>query len=306
MSEKCFIFPGQGSQKAGMGKEFYEKNENARRIWKKAEEILGTELKRTVFEGPEEKLKQTAVTQPAVYVTEIVILNALIEAGIKPSAAAGHSLGEYAAAAASGAVNWQTGLELVRERARIFEKESALKPGGMIAAIGIDARELSELLATFNGTAEIVNYNCPGQLVLSADKNILADVLKAVSEKAKMAVELEVSGAFHSSLMNDAALEMKEVIMSADISDPQIPFYVNCTGTRADNAQQVSQALSRQVNSPVRWIDTIENIKKDFPEAVFFEAGPGNVLKGLLRRIDRGLQVKSVSEPQDIEREIQS
>ena len=284
-----------------MGKEFYDKSPSARELWDEAEDIMGGKLREKVFSGPADELQQTDVTQPAVYITEIMILKEVVKAGLKASGAAGHSLGEYAAAVAAGAMDWQTGLELVKKRGEIFQRESEKNPGGMIAAIGIGENELKEILRGFKGVAEIVNYNCPGQLVVSTEKSIFYDVLEALGKKAKMAVELKVSGAFHSSLMNDAAGEMKKVIEEADIREAQMPFYVNFSAEKASGADEVKNALARQVNSPVRWIGIVDNISRDLEGPEFYEIGPGNTLRGILRRIDRKLKVKNIAKPSDLE-----
>ncbi len=298
------IFPGQGAQKVGMGMEFYENYEWARDIWKESCDILKFNLKDTVINGPAEELKRTVITQPAVFVTEIIAYEALRRLGFRPVATAGHSLGEYTAVVASGIIDWRQGLELVRFRGEIFEKTALKNPGGMIAVIGLGEQELMEILKQYNEVCEIVNYNSPGQLVISAETAIIEDVVSKVKAGgAKMAVPLDVSGGFHSSLMDEAVGFMNEKINPMEFKLSECILYSNYTGRKASTAEEVKNNLIKQVNSPVRWIETIGNVLSDNGKDVeFIEVGPGRVLQGLLKRIDRKITVKSVSTPDDIEK----
>jgi len=298
---KVFLFPGQGSQYVGMGKEFYETGTSAGEVFTEAEKILGYDIKEVIFNGPEEELKKTAVTQPAVFLVEIIILKEMQNKGFAPAAAAGHSLGEYAAVVASGSLSWQEALELVKFRGKIFEQSAADNPGGMAAVIGLDEDKLENAISAVDGICEIVNYNSPGQLVISYSKKSESEALETVKQAgAKMVVPLKVSGGFHSSLMNDAVEPMREKINTLNFNNPEIAFYSNFTGKKAETADEVRDSLVNQVNSPVKWIDIVNNIDRDFCGAEYYELGPGKVIQGLLKRINRKLPVKGVSVPEDI------
>jgi [acyl-carrier-protein] S-malonyltransferase len=297
---RTFIFPGQGSQYIGMGREF--RSDAADEIWEQANEILGYDLKNKVFNGPEQELSLTGITQPAVFVTEIIIYTALKEKGIEPALAAGHSLGEYAAVVASGALAWQQGLELVKFRAQIFEEVARENPGTMIAVIGLDQDALSGILREIDGICEIVNFNSPGQVVVSVEKKIADAAVSRIKQGgAKMVVPLKVSGAFHSSLMNSAVEPMREKINAAEFREPEIGFYSNYTGARTHTSARIKDALIKQVNSPVKWMDIIQNMAGENRGIDFIEVGPGKVLQGLVKRIDRALNVRGVSTPRDIQ-----
>lgn len=292
------VFPGQGSQSPGMGMGFT----SSERIWKEADSIVGFSISDIVSSGDAPALNETRVTQPAVYVTEVLILEELLAAGLKPSACAGHSLGEYAAVVASGSLSWQEGLELVSFRGEVFERTASENPGGMAAVIGLEQKSAENILSDYSGRAVIANYNSPGQYVVSSAKDILPEVTARLKEAgAKMVVPLKVSGGFHSYLLEDASLPMREKIDTLKFKDPKIPFYTNNTGLPLKTAEDIKEALIKQVTSPVRWIDLIERICGDFgSEARFIEAGPGKVLQGLIKRIDRKIITLGVSSPGDI------
>ncbi len=296
---RVFVFPGQGSQETGMGQGF----SSSERIWEKADSIIEFDLSRIVKEGSEEELTATRVTQPAVYVSEIVILEELNSRGIIPDAVAGHSLGEYAAAVASGALSWDDGLRIVGFRGRLFEETAEKNPGGMIAVIGLDEKGIEAALRDLDGVSQAVNFNSPGQVVVSVQKDLLETALeKFKSAGAKMVIPLKVSGGFHSSLMDDAVDPMRKKLDEFEFKAPRAAFYSNATARRVSTAEEVKESLAAQVNSPVLWSGIIENIISDFgEEALFIEAGPGKVLQGLLRRINRRLKGVGVSSPGDLE-----
>ncbi len=297
--KEIFLFPGQGAQQQGMGRDF----PNSDAVWKEANGILGQDLKSIVYEGTQEELKKTSVTQPAVYVTEVIIMKHLFSVGIRPQAAAGHSLGEYAAVVASGAMDWKQGLELVKFRGRVFEEVGRARPGGMIAVVGMGLEKLSEITAEFDYVCEVVNFNSPSQYVLSTQREKLSETARKIKKAgAKMAIPLKVSGGFHSSLMDEAVGPMKEKIEKLDIKNPEIDFYSNATGRKAETSEEIRDVLIKQVNSPVKWTQIIENVLSEYGNDVrFIETGPGKVLRGLLRRIDRRAEVKGVSSPEDLE-----
>lgn len=302
-ANKVFIFPGQGAQQVGMGKEFYEEGGWVDSIWKEANDILGYDLKTKVFNGTEDELKITKVTQPAVFMTEIIMYMALLKKDIRPSAAAGHSLGEYTAIVASGAMNWRQGLELVKFRGEIFDNVSLTKPGGMIAVIGMEEEKLLEIANSIDGICEIVNYNSPDQLVVSVEKHLFKEAVSKIKEGgAKIVVPLKVSVGFHSSLLNDAVEPMKRKIEEIDFKHPDVSFYANYSGEKIEYSEGIKEALIRQVNSPVRWNLIVNNIVKELDEPEFLEVGPGKVLQGLVKRIARGIDVKGISTPEDIEK----
>ena len=238
-TNRIFIFPGQGAQSVGMGRDFYERFEWANEMWKKADEIMGYDLSNKVFNGPEEELKKTRITQPAVYVTEVIIQYFLIKEGVRPQAVAGHSLGEYAAVVASNAITWEQGLELVKFRGEIYDEVSRKNPGSMLAVIGIDQEKLSGILNEAGGIAEIVNYNSPGQLVVSIESALAESITDSIKQAGvKMVVPLEVGGGFHSSLLNDAVGPMREKIDSVDFKVNQVELFCNVTGRQVSGIDE--------------------------------------------------------------------
>ncbi|MEA3507069.1 MAG: ACP S-malonyltransferase, partial [Elusimicrobiota bacterium] len=226
MSDNIFVYPGQGAQQVGMGKEFIAPGSIAENIWDQANSIVGYDLKEKVLNGPSSELVRTAITQSAVYITEIIIYKEFLNSGIKPVAVAGHSLGEYAAVVSSGALRWEEGLRLVKFRGELFEKAGEENPGGMLAVIGLEEDNLKEVLDSAGGIAQIVNYNSPGQLVVSAEKSLMNKLRKDIKTAgAKLVVPLKVSGGFHSALMDPAFEKMKDKLNKADIKAPQIKLY---------------------------------------------------------------------------------
>jgi [acyl-carrier-protein] S-malonyltransferase len=301
--KKSFVFPGQGAQQVGMGLGFYEKFSWVKDMWQEANEIIGYDLENKVFNGPEEELKHTRNTQPAVYMTEIIMLEALKRSQLEPDITAGHSLGEYAAVVASGALDWKQGLDLVKTRGERFEEVAKLIPCCMLAVIGLEEDQLSQILSKIDGVCEIVNYNSPGQLVVSAEESVIEEAQAEIKTGgAKIVVKLEVSGGFHSSLMDGAVGSMKKKLDEIEFKDPTAIFYSNVTGEAAATAADIKDCLLKQVNSPVRWTTIINNmIEQHGQELKFFEVGPGKVLQGLLKRINRRLDVSGISAPEDVD-----
>ena len=290
----AFLCPGQGSQKVGMGQDLIENSELARSYFKKANEILGVDIQNIMFNGPEETLKQTQYTQPALYIVSVIIGKLLIEKGIQPSCAAGHSLGEYSAYALAGAFDFESGLELVKVRANNMQKAGADQPGTMAAIIGLDDETINKVTTATHGTVVAANFNSPGQIVISGEIEAVNSAMKSARENgARMAMLLNVSGAFHSPLMMSTREHHAEMIDSIEIRDSMIPVYCNVSALPVLKVDEIKSAMINQLERPVLWSQTITNMA-DGGVDQYIEVGTGRVLQGLCKRIDRSLATSGV------------
>ena len=303
MGKVGWLFPGQASQKVGMGLDLYNETEIGRNCFEKAQEIMECDIQSIIFEGPEDILKQTEYTQPAIYTVSVILGYLLLEKGLKPYALAGHSLGEYSALTIAGAFNFETGLRLVKDRALCMAKAGQIQKGTMAAIVGIDDDMIESICSDYDGTGIVVaaNFNSPGQVVISGSHNGVKwfiDIAK--SHGARMAIELNVSGAFHSPLMAPAREQLAEVLNSLEISDTKYAVYTNVDSKPVVKSQDIRDSLIRQLENPVLWHKSILNMK-DFGIKSFIEVGPGKVLQGLNKRIDRSLKCDSIESLQQLD-----
>jgi [acyl-carrier-protein] S-malonyltransferase len=283
---KSFVFPGQGAQFVGMGKDLYETSEVAKELFEKANEILGFRITDLMFSGTTEDLRQTKVTQPAIFIHSVSLAKTLGEE-FQPDMVAGHSLGEFSALVAAGALSFEDGLKLVYKRALAMQKACELNPSTMAAVLGLPDEKVEEICASI--TDEVVvpaNYNCPGQIVISgtnAGIDTACELLKAAG--AKRALKLSVGGAFHSPLMNPAKEELEKAIKETSFSTPICPVYQNVTTIGETNPDTIKENLIAQLTAPVKWTQSVEHMIADGATA-FVELGPGNVLQGLVKKIN--------------------
>jgi [acyl-carrier-protein] S-malonyltransferase len=279
---KAYVFPGQGAQFVGMGKDLYESNEQARELFEKANEILGFRITDIMFEGTAEDLKQTKVTQPAVFLHSVI---SAIVLGVEPEMVAGHSLGEFSALVVAKALSFEDGLRLVAARAMAMQKACELNPSGMAAVLGLPDEKVEEVCATIDGVVVPANYNCPGQLVISgANEAIDAACEKMKEEGAKRALKLPVGGAFHSPLMEPARVELEAAIRATTYHKPVCPVYQNIDAKPYTDPEELKRNSIAQLTGPVRWTQTVQNMVADGASS-FRELGPGNVLQGLIKKI---------------------
>lgn len=284
----AFIFPGQASQRVGMGLDLYNETEIGNNYFEIANEIMGNDLKDIIFNGPENTLKQTRYTQPAIYLVSVIIGELLKIENHSASAVAGHSLGEYSALTFANAFDFKTGLELVKLRAESMQNAGTLMPGTMAAIIGMERAIIADICKTYNkGIVVPANFNAPGQIVVSGETDAVKDVMVLAKKAgARMAVELSVSGAFHSPLMTSAKEALTDKLNSIDIRDIEIPVYSNVSAKSVTKSDDIRKNLIDQLDNAVLWQDTIINMQKD-NITKFIEVGPGKVLQGLNKRIDR-------------------
>ncbi|MBT9146680.1 MAG: Malonyl CoA-acyl carrier protein transacylase [Syntrophomonadaceae bacterium] len=286
MAKIGFIFPGQGSQYVGMGKELYESYTQVRQILNKANEVLGTDLSQLCFTGPEEVLKETTNTQLAVLSVSVGCFELLRNEGICPDIVAGHSLGEYTALVAAGSLSFPQALKLVRKRGEFMQEAAAHHPGAMLAIIGAEEKVINEALLQTRtaGTVRIANFNCPGQVVISGETSAIQQVRDLVLKiGAKRAILLPISGAFHSPLMKVAQDKLRQEIIPFTINSPEIPVIANVTADYMSSPETIKELLVEQIASPVLWEDSIKKMAAEGVDT-FIEAGPGRVLTGLVRR----------------------
>jgi len=291
MSKTALIFPGQGSQFVGMGKDIYE-IDDAKLIINKANDVLGFDIKKIMFEGPEDILTDTKNAQPAILTVSIALFTLLKKKGIDYQGVAGHSLGEYSAYVASGRLDFEDALNLVRERGRLM---SEVEPGkGMMAAVmKIDDQKVEDICKEYDKVVP-ANYNCPGQLVISGDKEQMQKVIEKIKEKGGRVIPLNVSGAFHSPLMKDAAKKFRSTLDSVSFKDSKIALYSNVDALPVSNDHE-RDLLEKQIYSSVKWTQTINNMIKD-GFTTFIEVGPGKVLTGLVKKINKDINVINVSD----------
>lgn len=284
--KKAYVFPGQGAQFSGMGKDLYESSTTAKDLFEQANSILGFNITETMFGGTDEDLRQTKVTQPAVFLHSVV--KALTLESFSPEMVAGHSLGEFSALVAAGALSFEEGLKLVSIRAQAMQKACELKPSTMAAVLGLEDAKVEEICAGIsNGIVVAANYNCPGQLVISGDipaVEACCEQLKAAG--AKRALLLQVGGAFHSPLMEPAREELAAAIQNATFNSPRCPIYQNVSAQAVTDVSLIRSNLIAQLTAPVRWTQSVLNMVADGAND-FVECGPGNVLQGLVKKIHR-------------------
>ena len=279
---KAYVFPGQGAQFVGMGKDLYESNEQACELFEKANEILGFRITDIMFEGTAEDLKQTKVTQPAVFLHSVI---SAIVLGVEPEMVAGHSLGEFSALVVAKALSFEDGLRLVAARAMAMQKACELNPSGMAAVLGLPDEKVEEVCAQIDGVVVPANYNCPGQLVISgANEAIDAACEKMKEAGAKRALKLPVGGAFHSPLMEPARVELEAAIRATTYHKPVCPVYQNIDAKPYTDPEELKRNSIAQLTGPVRWTQTVQNMVADGASS-FRELGPGNVLQGLIKKI---------------------
>jgi [acyl-carrier-protein] S-malonyltransferase len=288
---KVYVFPGQGAQFSGMGKDLYESNPKAKELFDKANEILGFEITKIMFEGTEEELKQTNVTQPAVFLHSVIL--ALTNNDFAPEMVAGHSLGEFSALVAAGALSFEDGLKLVHKRAIAMQKACEINPSTMAAILGLEDAKVEEICAGIEGVVA-ANYNCPGQLVISgSNAGIETAIAKFTEAGAKRALQLPVGGGFHSPMMEPAREELAVAINSVEIKAPKCPIYQNVDAKPHTNPAEIKENLIKQLTAPVRWTQSVENMLAD-GASIFIESGPGKVLQGLVKKVDRAIEVASI------------
>jgi [acyl-carrier-protein] S-malonyltransferase len=291
---KAFIFPGQGAQFVGMGKDMYEKSPLAREMFEKANKILGFRITDMMFAGTDEDLKQTKVTQPAIFLHSVILAAVLGEA-FSPEMTAGHSLGEFSALTASGALTFEEGLVLVSKRAMAMQKACEIRPSTMAAVLGMDDKIVEEVCASINEIVVPANYNSPGQIVISGSNEGIDLAIEALKQKgAKRAIKLAVGGAFHSPLMEPARVELEETINTTTFRKPICPVYQNVNAKPSSDPETIKSNLVTQLTSPVRWTQSVLNMISDGATS-FIEIGPGNVLQGLVKKINKDIVTEAAS-----------
>ena len=289
---KSYIFPGQGAQFVGMGLDLYEKSAEAKALFEAANGILGFSITDIMFSGTDEDLKQTKVTQPAIFLHS-VILSKVLGKNFAPQMVAGHSLGEFSALVANEVLSFEDGLQLVAKRATAMQKACELQPGTMAAVLGLDDSKVEELCATVDGIVTPANYNCPGQLVISGElKAVEAACEKMKEAGAKRALVLPVGGAFHSVLMKPAEEELAAAIEQTTFHKPLCPVYQNVTTTAVSNEANIKKNLIKQLTAPVKWTQSVQQMIAD-GATEFIEVGPGKVLQGLVKKINKEAVVAS-------------
>ena len=289
---KAYIFPGQGSQKPGMGQSLYNEIVDSRALFKKANEILNFDIAKLMFEGTSEDLLQTRVTQPAIFIHSVIL--ALTTKSFNPDVCAGHSLGEFSALAASNSISFEDGLKLVSIRANAMQKACQNSEGTMAAILGLTDEIIESSCNDVDGIVEPANYNCPGQLVISGEIKAVEKACEILKEKgAKRALILPVSGAFHSELMNSAVDELKKGIDETEFRKPDCPIYQNFTGKPEQDPSKIKINLLRQLTGAVLWNQSINKMIEDVVKE-FYEVGPGNTLQGLIRKIDRNIALEKI------------
>ncbi|MBQ7423288.1 MAG: ACP S-malonyltransferase [Prevotella sp.] len=294
---KAFVFPGQGAQFVGMGKDLYENNEQAKALFEKANEILGYRITDIMFDGTDEELKQTKVTQPAVFLHSVISALCMGDE-FNPKMTAGHSLGEFSALVAAGALSFEDGLRLVYARAMAMQKACEAAPSTMAAIIGLDDAKVEEICQEVSKEGNIVvpaNYNNPGQLVISGNIDAINEACDKLKEAgAKRALPLKVGGAFHSPLMQPAKDELQAAIEKTEVKTPKCPVYQNVDGKPHVDADEIKQNLIAQLTSPVRWTQCVQNMITDGADD-FTECGPGKALQGMIAKINREVNVHGIA-----------
>jgi [acyl-carrier-protein] S-malonyltransferase len=285
---KAYIFPGQGAQFTGMGLDLYEKSSLAKGYFEKANDILGFSITDIMFEGTAEQLKETKVTQPAIFLHSVILAKVLGDS-FQPEMVAGHSLGEFSALVANGVLSFEDGLQLVSKRALAMQKACEITPSTMAAVLGLEDTIVEDICTEIDGVVVAANYNCPGQLVISGEFKAVEKACKVLTEKgAKRALLLPVGGAFHSPMMEPARTELAAAIQATQFSKPTCPVYQNVTASAVSDAEEIKKNLMIQLTAPVKWTQTIQAMVAD-GGTEFIEVGPGKVLQGLMRKIDRSV-----------------
>lgn len=289
---KAYVFPGQGAQFSGMGKDLYEASELARNMFNKANEILGFDITKIMFEGTDEELKQTKVTQPAIFLHS-TILAATLGKEFRPDMVAGHSLGEFSALVANQTLSFEDGLKLVYQRALAMQKACEKEPSTMAAILGLEDEQVETICSGINGVVVPANYNCPGQLVISGSVSAVEEACTKLTEAgAKRAMILQVGGAFHSPLMEPAREELAAAIEATNFNEPICPVYQNVNAKAVTDPNEIKQNLIAQLTGPVRWTQIMQQMIADECTEVV-EVGPGKVLQGLFKKVDRAFATSS-------------
>ncbi len=307
MNKLAFVFPGQGAQKVGMGKDFYDQYDVAKKLFKEADEALGYSIMNMCFEGPEEDLRLTANTQPAILTMSVIANEILKENGVQPDVAGGHSLGEYSALVAAGVLDFQDAVVLVHKRGAFMQEAVPVGQGGMAAIIGLEDQVIIDACAKAAGEAgevQAVNFNCPGQTVIAGStKGVEKAVELLQAAGAKKAVILPVSAPFHSTLMKPAAEKLAAELDKVQLHDAAFPVVANVNGKLQTSAEEIKKNLVAQAASPVKWIDCVKTMQ-EFGADTFVEAGPGKTLCGFNRRIDRQIQSLNVEDVESLQKTI--
>jgi len=291
---KAYVFPGQGAQFSGMGKDLYDSKPAAKKLFENANEILGFNIAKTMFSGTDEELKQTKVTQPAIFLHSVILANVL-ESEFNPAMVAGHSLGEISALVASNCLSFEDGLKLVNARALAMQKACEINPSTMAAIIGLDDEIVENICQETEGIVVAANYNCPGQLVISGEIAAIDTACEKLTEAgARRALKLPVGGAFHSPLMEPARAELQEAISNTSFETPICPVYQNVSAEAVTSPELIQQNLIAQLTAPVKWTQTMKNMLQA-GDIEIIEVGPGKVLQGLFKKVDRTTPTSSAS-----------